>query len=66
MSRMIVLGQPVLVNCACCGKHGWHIAVMTGRQKLTCPSCRHLTVIEFLSERDSEGDRVFKMDVWPA
>lgn len=66
MSTMIALGQPVLVNCAHCGKHAWHIAVMAGRQKLTCPCCRHLTVIEFFTDRDSEGDRVFKMHVWPA
>lgn len=62
MSQMIALGQTVHVNCANCGKHAWHVAVMPGTQKLRCPRCDHKTTIEFY-ESLSNGGRVFRMDV---
>lgn len=63
MSQMIALGQPVLVTCATCGKHAWHVSVMPGIQKLLCPRCGHQTNIEFYTHRCQDGTRLFKMDV---
>ncbi len=65
MPQMIALGQPILVNCAHCGRHAWHVAVLPGRQKISCPCCDRLTVVEFFTERNADGERQFKMDVWP-
>lgn len=63
MGQMIALGRTVHVNCAHCGKHAWHIAVMLGTQKLNCPRCGHATHIEFYTVRCDDGERLFKMDV---
>jgi ribosomal protein L37E len=63
---MIALGQPILVNCAHCGRHAWHVAVLPGRQKLSCPRCGYQTGVDFSTERKPGGEREFKMDVWPA
>ncbi len=63
MQQMIALGQPLLVNCVRCGRHAWHVSVMPGEQKLRCPCCREDTLIEFYTERCSDGTRLFKMNV---
>lgn len=63
MSQMIALGQTIHVNCARCGKHAWHVAVMPGIQKLRCPRCDYCTVIEFYTRCCDDGTQMFKMDV---
>ncbi len=63
MLQMIALGQPLLVNCVRCGRHAWHVSVMPGEQKLRCPCCHEHTVVEFYTERRSDGNERFKMDV---
>ena len=66
MSQMIALGQPVHVNCACCGKHAWQVSVLPGVQKLICPRCDHQTNIVFYTDGCSDGTRQFRMDVKPS
>ena len=62
MPQMIALGQPVLVNCVRCGRHAWHVSVMPGEQRLQCPRCDQRTIVEFYTQRCSDGT-LFKMDV---
>jgi hypothetical protein len=38
---------------------------MLGRQRLICPCCRRPTVTDFFTDRNTDGERQFKMDVWP-
>jgi hypothetical protein len=42
-----------------------HVAVLPARQKLSCPRCRRVTVVDFLTERSADAERQFKMNVQP-